>query len=148
MANQVIGLIKAISKQETIQSSRGTQYTKQSIFLDNGRYDQETGERYDNDLLLEFINSRDGDLAQKFRVGDKVQVSFRLRGYSYQRDGNTQRGVSVSCYRIDPFVQHGQQNAPQQPAQNAQLTPNVDASGSPANQHHSDGGQADDGLPF
>lgn len=148
MANQVIGLIKAISKQETIQSSRGTQYTKQSIFLDNGRYDQETGERYDNDLLLEFINNRDGDLAQKFKVGDKVQVSFRLRGYSYQKEGKTQYGVSVSCYRIESFVPHGQQNAPQQPAQNAQPAPDVDASGSPANQQPAGGDTADDGLPF
>lgn len=144
MSNQIVGTILAISKQETMQSKSGTQFVKQSVYLDNSRYDQETGEKYENNLLLEFINLRDGDIAQRFKKGDKVQISFRLRGYSFdskQTAGKKEYGVSVSCYRIEPYqpqnnsYQQNAQQAPQQAAPVAQPQPQVQQS-------------QDDGLPF
>lgn len=126
MSNQVIGTILAISRQETMQSKSGTQFVKQSVYLDNSRYDQETGEKYENNLLLEFINPKDGDIAQRFKKGDKVQISFRLRGYSFdstKNAGKKEYGVSVSCYRIEPFQPQNngyQQNTQQAPQQTSQ----------------------------
>lgn len=146
--NTVIGTILAISKQETMQSRGGNTFVKQSVFLDNSRYDQETGEKYENNLLLEFINLRDGDIAQRFKKGDKVQISFRLRGYSFdskQTAGKKEYGVSVSCYRIElyqpqngGYQQNVQQQAPQQAAPVAQPQPTPQPQTQP---------QADD-LPF
>lgn len=140
MANTVIGKILGISKMETIQSKSGSQFTKQSVFLDNSRYDQETGEKYENNLLLDFINYKDGDLNDRFKKGDRVQISFRLRGYSFEsknNGGKREYGISVSCYRIEPYgtqqpVQPSQQpqSAPQsapQPSQPAQPAQSPDA---------------------
>lgn len=123
MANQVTGTILAISKQETMQSKNGTQFTKQSVYLDNSRYDQDTGEKYENHLLLDFVNPKDGDLSQRFKKGDKVTVSFRLRGYSFdstKNPGKKEYGVSVSCYRIEPFQSQNGNNTQQTQAQAAQ----------------------------
>lgn len=123
MANTVIGKILGISKMETIQSKSGSQFTKQSVFLDNSRYDQETGEKYENNLLLDFINFRDGDLNDRFKKGDRVQISFRLRGYSFEsknNGGKREYGISVSCYRIEPY---GTQQNVQQPQSAPQSAP-------------------------
>lgn len=115
MANQVTGFIKAISKQETMMSKSGTSFTKQSIFLDNGSYDQETGEHYDNNLLLDFINYKNGDIAQSFKAGDKVTITFRLRSRQWvNKEGKTEYGISVSCYRIEPFATQPMQQPVQQ----------------------------------
>lgn len=155
MANTVTGTILAISKQETMQSKGGREYTKQCVYLDNGHYDQDTGDKYENNLLLEFINYKEGDIAQRFKVGDKVTISFRLRGYSYDSKktaGKKEYGVSVSCYRIEPKEQQGaQQQAVQQPqaqvtSQAQNFPPQVNAQGVPVN-NQGGGGQADD-LPF
>jgi len=143
MANTITGTILAISKVETMQSKSGNTFTKQSVYLDNSRYDQETGEKYENNLLLEFINLKDGDITQRFKKGDRVQVSFRLRGYSFDSTknvGKKEYGVSVSCYRIEPFQpQNGgyQQNVQQAPQQAAQPAPQPQVVQ-----------QEDDGLPF
>jgi len=147
--NTVTGIIKAISKVETMQSQGGNTFTKQSVFLDNGRYDQDTGERYDNDLLLDFINHKDGDIAQSFKKGDKVTVTFRLRGRSWKSKSNpnkTEWGVGVSCFRIEPFQpQNGgyQQNVQQAPQQAAQPAYNPQPAPQPQVVQ-----QEDDGLPF
>lgn len=165
MSNSVVGKIKAISAVQTIASaSSGKQFQKQSVFLDAGEYNRETGEHYPNDLLLDFINARDGDLTQQFKVCDRVRVFFRLKGRSWDSrtmPGKKEYGVSVSCYRIEPFVTQAEANAPspqvvqavqqsmqgqqqawpQQPAQPAaQPAAPAFAPASPA--------PASDGLPF
>ena len=117
MSNSIIGKIKAISAVQTIQGKDGGQYAKQSVFLDAGEYSRETGEHYPNDLLLDFINGRSGDIAQQFKPGDRVRVSFRLRGRSWDSrttPGKKEYGVSVSCYRIEPFQTEAEKNAAQQ----------------------------------
>jgi len=147
MANTITGTILAISKVETMQSKSGNTFTKQSVFLDNGRYDQDTGERYDNDLLLDFINHKDGDIAQSFKKGDKVTVTFRLRGRSWKSKADpnkTEWGIGVSCFRIEPFLSaNGQQQHTQQVAQQpvSVVPPQTTAAPTPQ-------GQEDPDLPF
>lgn len=115
MSNSVVGKIKAISAVQTMQSQSGNQFTKQSVFLDAGEYSRETGEHYPNDLLLDFINNKGGDISQQFKAGDRVRVSFRLKGRSWDSrvtPGKKEYGVSVSCYRIEPFQTQAEANAP------------------------------------
>lgn len=147
--NTVVGTILAISKIEELQSKNGNTFNKQCVYLDNSRYDQETGEKYENNLLLEFINLKDGDIAQRFKKGDKVTVSFRLRGYDYvgKTSGKKEYGVSVSCYRIEPFQsQLNTQQAPQQ-AQ-AQYNPQPAPQPQPQAERNTVGGGTTDDLPF
>lgn len=153
MANSIVGKIKAISKQEVMKSKNGTEFVKQCVFLDNSHYDQDTGEKYENDLLLEFINPKDGDIAQRFKVGDRVQISFRLRGYSFeskQTAGKKEYGVSVSCFRIEPFQSqnNGASNVQaQQPAQSNNPFPASSPAPNTNNQGAANSQQSDD-LPF
>ena len=148
MANQIVGTILAISKQETMQSQRGTQFVKQSVYLDNSRYDQETGEKYENNLLLEFINLKDGDIAQRFKKGDRVQVSFRLRGYDYvgKTSAKKEYGISVSCYRIEPFISG--QNTQQQASQPQVTQQAYNPQPAPQPQANTAGGGILNDLPF
>lgn len=143
MSNQIVGSILAISKIEEMQSKNGNTFNKQCVYLDNSRYDQETGEKYENNLLLEFINLKDGDIAQRFKKGDKVTVSFRLRGYDYvgKTSGKKEYGVSVSCYRIEPFQSQNNGGYQQTAQQIAQPQP------TPQSQKVNNG-EADSDLPF
>lgn len=146
--NTVTGTILAISKVETMQSKSGNTFNKQCVFLDNSHYDQDTGDKYENNLLLDFINMKDGDIAQRFKKGDKVQISFRLRGYDYvgKTSGKKEYGISVSCYRIEPFVSG--QNTQQQVPQPVQANPFSQSPAPADNGNQGAGGGQSDDLPF
>lgn len=102
MANQITGLVKAISEPQTAQSKSGNTYTRQSVYLDCSSFSPSSGEKFENYLLLDFVNLREGDIRQRFLVGQRVDVSFSLRGYTYDgADGKKRHGISVNCYRID-----------------------------------------------
>ncbi len=116
MANQVTGNILSITAPLTMTSKSGNQFTKQSVYLDASRYDQETGEKYENLLMLDFINLRDGDIRQRFKQGDKVTVLFRLQGSKWQSkiDPNKwEYTVRPNCYRIELAMQQTYQQSMQ-----------------------------------
>lgn len=118
MANQVTGNILSITAPLTMASKSGNQFVKQSVYLDASRYDQETGEKYENLLMLDFINLRDGDIRQRFKQGDKVIISFRLQGSKWQSRQDPSKwefSVRPSCYRIEPSVVQTMQQPAQQP---------------------------------
>lgn len=122
MANTVTGIVKAISGVETLQSRGGRSCTKQSVLLDCGWYSPASGERFGNDLLLDFINLREGDIKGLCSVGQRVEVGFSLRGFTYQdKEGKKRWGVNVSCRSIrqaaDPRYQYAQQAQQAQQAQ-------------------------------
>lgn len=115
--NSVTGKIKTISALQTMRSRAGREFTKQSVFLDAGEYDRNTGDYYPNDLLLDFINNRGGDISGQFRAGDRVTISFRLHGRSWDsrsEPGKKEYGVSVSCFRIEPAAKTGGHDTPPQ----------------------------------
>jgi len=103
MANQVVGTLRAISPVESLSARSGQVYSKQSILLDAGGYDPDTGEKRENDLMLDFINHREGNIRDRFHAGDRVAVSFRLRGRQYEKDGRRQYAVGVNCFRIEAY---------------------------------------------
>lgn len=151
MANTVRGNIKAIGDFETLTARNGTTYTRQSILLDNGYYSPSSGERFDNDLKLDFINLKEGDIRQRFSTGRNVEVSFRLRGFMYTDKYGLQRyGVSANCYRIDLPPQPTQQFAAQQPMQPQQPTQPIQQTAQPtqATQAAPSTGESADDLPF
>jgi len=156
MANTVTGKIKGISRLQPLQSRSGNQYTKQSVFLDAGHYDQDTGEYRENNLLLDFINHRGGDLSQQYHAGDRVRVSFRLRGRSWDsrtEPGKKEWGISVSAYDIEPFQTNPDQPSPQLVQEMQRQQAAVQQAGfappsQPAQQAAAATAGASDGLPF
>lgn len=159
MANTVIGTILVIENTESIPSKNGGQpFLKRGLVLDCSRYDQYTGQKYENYPRLEFSGNKCSEL-DNFQVGQLVEVSFVLSGRSYEKDGITKYFTSVVGYKVENYVQ-GQQSA--QPTQSTQqvaqpesqqaqaipvqappFPPAVDASGAPIPPQ----GEGDD-LPF
>lgn len=108
MTNTITGTIIAISDLEQKSGKNGT-YIRQRVFLDSSRYNQQTGQKMDNKLLLDFFNPKE-NIAQRFKKGDSVQISFNLRGYCYnnQKEGGKKEwGVNIACYKIEPWPYGG-----------------------------------------
>lgn len=149
MANTIIGKVLVIGRTEEIPSKNGGQpFLKRTLVLDCSRYDQYTGQKFENYPQLEFA-SKNTAILDNFNVGDVVEVSFALQGRSYEKDGVHKYFTSIVGYKVEPYnTQHSQQPAPQAPQNapkseqsNQPLTPpSVDANGNPVDNN--------DDLPF
>lgn len=150
MANTIIGKVLVIGRTEEIPSRNGGQpFLKRTLVLDCSRYDQYTGQKFENYPQLEFA-SKNTAILDNFNVGDVVEVSFALQGRSYEKDGVQKYFTSIVGYKVEPYnTQQSQQNTPQashnapQAEQSNQpfSLPAVDAHGNPTE-------EVDDDLPF
>lgn len=150
MANTIIGKVLVIGRTEEIPSRNGGQpFLKRTLVLDCSRYDQYTGQKFENYPQLEFA-SKNTAILDNFNVGDVVEVSFALQGRSYEKDGVQKYFTSIVGYKVEPYnTQQSQQNTPQasQNAPQAEQSnqpfslPAVDANGDPTE-------EGDDDLPF
>jgi len=116
MANTITGRIKAIGQTQALQSKRtGNTFLKREMLLDMTRHDPWTGERdtHENIVLLEFGGERSVALLDTVQAGQVVTVSFSVRGFSYEKDGQTRYMTKIEPYRIEP-VQQMQQMQPAQ----------------------------------
>lgn len=149
MANTIIGKVLVIGRTEEIPSKNGGQpFLKRTLVLDCSRYDQYTGQKFENYPQLEFV-SKNTAILDNFNVGDVVEVSFALQGRSYEKDGVQKYFTSIVGYKVEPYnTQQSQQNAPQAPQNAPQAEqsnqpftpPAVDANGNPVDNN--------DDLPF
>ena len=149
MANTIIGKVLVIGRTEEIPSKNGGQpFLKRTLVLDCSRYDQYTGQKFENYPQLEFA-SKNTAILDNFNVGDVVEVSFALQGRSYEKDGVQKYFTSIVGYKVEPYnTQQSQQPAPQAPQNTPQaeqsnqpFTPRaVDANGNPVDNN--------DDLPF
>lgn len=125
MANEIYGTIDYIGRTEQIPSKTGGQpFLKREIVIDASSYNNQTGEKYENHPAIEF-NGDKCALLDQFQTGQRVKISFELRGNAWTRqDGTVKYITSVRGYKIDP-VQTKQQQQPapaQQPAQPPETT--------------------------
>lgn len=139
MANTLVGKVLEIGQTITIPSrSGGNGFTKRTLTLDCSRYDQYTGQQYENFPQFEFSGQKVSAL-DGFNVGDLVEVSFALSGRKYiGKDGTERNFTSVVGYKVE-HCQNGQQPAAPQAAAPAPASAPV-MQGQQAN--------VDDGLPF
>lgn len=150
MANTIIGRVLAIGRTEEIPSRNGGQpFLKRTLMLDCSRYDQYTGQKFENYPQFEFA-SKNTSILDGFNEGDVVEVSFALQGRNYEKDGVTKNFTSIVGFKVEPYnTQQSQQNAPQEPQNAPQQVqapappppPAVDANGNPTD-------VANDDLPF
>lgn len=149
MANTIIGKVLVIGRTEEIPSKNGGQpFLKRTLVLDCSRYDQYTGQKFENYPQLEFA-SKNTAILDNFNVGDVVEVSFALQGRSYEKDGVHKYFTSIVGYKVEPYnTQQSKQHAPQAPQNAPQAEqsnqpftpPPVDANGNPVDNN--------DNLPF
>lgn len=126
MANQITGRVIAVSKIETIASTReGAQpMTRRKLFMDCTRFDPYTGERgFENTPLIEFggkaLEKLNDMVAKGLKKDDIVRISFDVQGSKYknQATGKPEVFTRIRPYDIELFVPQGQQQAPQQTQQ-------------------------------
>lgn len=147
MANTIRGKILAIEKIQEIAPKNGNQkpFLTRRVLLDATRFDGLTGERgQDNFIMFEFSGDNDVHVPDNFNQGDLVEVSFRLRGVKYVKQGETkpQYFVHIAGYKIEKLSFKGQ-DAPQAQPQSQQAPQN----GGQQAQGQTFGTDTDD-LPF
>lgn len=153
MANQVIGKVQYIGNTEAIPYGDKTFY-KRELVLDASRYDQYSGQKFENYPKFEFTGNNCAQLDQ-FQVGQVVTVSFTLSGRKSEKNGVTNYFTNITGYKVEPYVREQQAqgytspSAPipsaspaqvAQPQPQAPFPPALDENGNPI----TDG----DGLPF
>lgn len=151
MANTIRGKILAIEPiQEIASKTGGNPYHTRRLLLDATRYDGLTGERgQDNFIMFEFGGERDVHVPDSFKKDDIVEVSFRLRGVKYQKQGEPKPAyfVHVAGYKIEKVNVQGQQTqGGSQQSQQAQQSGNQQQP-TPQQQGNAQG-SADPDLPF
>ena len=115
MANEIYGNIDYIGKTEQIPSKSGGQpFLKREIVIDASSYNSQTGEKYENHPSIEF-NADKCALLDNFQPGQRVKISFELRGNAWNRqDGTVKYITSVRGSKIEPVMQKTRQAQSQQ----------------------------------
>jgi single-strand DNA-binding protein len=121
---ELIGKVKVIKEEQTFASG----FTKREFVIT-------TEEQYPNDIAFELLKEK-GELITKYNPGDRIKVSFDIRGREWQGKYFN----SLVAWRID----NADAQAPQQ-APPAYQQPQVQQS-APAPQNFA--APVDDDLPF
>lgn len=104
MANTITGRVFVIEDAVTIPSKTGgNAFVKRSLVLDCSRFDQFTGQQYENYPQIEFVGNN-VTLLDGFKTGDLVTVTFSLAGRKTVKDGNTRFYTNITGYKIEPFI--------------------------------------------
>lgn len=120
MANTIIGRVLLVGPIEEIPTRNGgLSFLKRSLVLDCSRFDQFTGQKYENYPQIEFA-SKNVSLLDGLKEGEIVEVSFALQGRSYTKDGTTRFFTSIVGYNVEarntaqeqPVAQQAPQSAP------------------------------------
>jgi hypothetical protein len=76
-------------------------FKKQEFLLDTSTFNQVTGEKYSNAILVENVNDKI-DL-NPFQIGDVVEVDFYINGRFYDRSNGEGKGFiqSLSAFKIE-----------------------------------------------
>ena len=109
MANTITGKVLLIGQTEAIPYQDKVFYKREWV-LDASRFDQYSGQKFENYPKLEFVGNNCSQLDQ-FQIGQLVTVSFVLSGRKVEKDGNVNYFTNASGYNIEHYVR---QNQPQQ----------------------------------
>lgn len=116
MANTITGKILVIGQTEAIPYQDKTFY-KRELVLDASRFDQYSGQKFENYPKFEFTGNNCSSLDQ-FQIGQVVTVSFFLSGRRVEKNGQVSFFTNVTGYKVEPYVR---QNQPQHVAQPQQV---------------------------
>lgn len=98
MANTVVGRILKIGA--TTNVSKQKEFLKRELVLDCSRYDEFSGEKRENYVVLTFTQKRCEEL-NGFQAGELVEVTFILNGRKYDKDGQTKYITDIMGYKIE-----------------------------------------------
>lgn len=107
MANTITGRILLIGQTEAIPYQDKVFY-KRELVLDASRYDQYSGNKFENYPKFEMTGNNCSQLDQ-YHQGDLVTVSFVLSGRKVEKDGNVSYFTNVTAYKVEPYQRMAQQ---------------------------------------
>lgn len=115
MANTITGKILVIGQTEAIPYQDKTFY-KRELVLDASRFDQYSGQKFENYPKFEFTGNNCSSLDQ-FQIGHVVTVSFVLSGRRVVKNGQVSFFTNVTGYKVEPYVRQNQSQQVAQPQQ-------------------------------
>lgn len=118
MANTITGKILMIGQTEVIPYQDKTFY-KRELVLDASRFDQYSGQKFENYPKFEFTGNNCMQLDQ-FQIGQVVTVSFVLSGRRVEKNGMVTFFTNVAGYKVEPYVRQNQSQQVAQPQQTVQ----------------------------
>ena len=121
MANTITGRILLISQTEAIPYQDSVFY-KRELVLDASRFDQFSGQKFENYPKFEFTGNNCA-LLDNFQIGQAVTVSFVLSGRRKESNGQVSYFTNVTGYKVEPYMRQPQQVEKQMPPQQAQHVP-------------------------
>ena len=136
MANTITGKVKEIRPLVSMVTKSGTNFQKQDLVLDCSRYDQQTGQKFENYVCVTFAQKNIEKL-MGLAIGTLVTVTFSVEGRYYAPKDSyftDIRGFDVEIKSQAPV----QQPAPQQMPQHQYQQPRQPAPqyGQPAQQYY------------
>lgn len=105
-------LIGTILKRGEITSKTET-FKVQQFYLDSSIYDQFTGEKRENYLKFQLINSNIEAL-KHFRDGERVKVHFNLKGRFFEHEGEKKHAQDITAWKIERVTQNGALTIPEE----------------------------------
>ncbi len=102
---EITGKLLEIREVKTFDSG----FMVQEFVLDISRYNQLTGEVYENFALLQSANEKIDFTG--FKIGDAVKVSFGINGRKYEKEGNVNYFQNLSAYKMELFVKGKKEEA-------------------------------------
>ena len=108
MPNQLSGTIIAFGERRTFQKKDGSQGWNQEVILDSSRFNQQTGEKYEN---YPSVDISDRNQLPQLAVGMRVRFDIDVQGRYYQdKQTGQQRHITVvSGYKCEILAQPQQQ---------------------------------------
>ena len=124
MAYKITGRVLQVGPSQGIMTKSGNQMVKRDVIIMVRKFDPNTGEpTFDeyNTPKFSFMNERCQQL-DRIKIGDIVNISFDVRGRTYDKDGKTEYINDLNPYSILPDKQHyqAQQEAYQEAYSQAQ----------------------------
>ena len=137
MAFQITGKLEMIGEVMSKPSNNGSQpFLSREFVLDATRFNPETGEPWENHPRFE-LSSKNVNIIDGFKVGQRVTVDFTLRGAKYadKQTGEMRYFTSINAFKIvaveqQPMVQQSvPQPTPQVQVQQQQVSNNPEEGG-------------------
>lgn len=102
---ELTGKLEQINDAVSIPYGEGKSFLKREIILDCTTYDRFTGDPKENHVLFEFSGNK-CSLLDKFKVGDRVTISFVLQGFFYEsktdhQKKNITKVIGYDCQAFD-----------------------------------------------
>ena len=104
MALTIIGKLEKISDIKSIPTKSGEDFLTRSIQLDTTPVDSFTGERGAENHPSFDLNGKATALADQFKVGDIVVVSFVIEGVLINKDGVEKQFNRLRAYKVEAYT--------------------------------------------